>query len=117
MGTDVVLPPPRDCVCSSIGESMKEKTIIVRNVSAKKWGFPPQDLEFGKRLKKILKNRHITQAKLCELTGFSRTMMYKWTNGQAIMRVHTFAILVDALNLTISDISYLFEPFWEDDEE
>lgn len=44
-------------------------------------------------------------------------MMYKWTNGQAIMRVHTFAILVDALDLTINDISYLFEPFWEDDEE
>ena len=96
---------------------MEEKKIIVRNISAKKWGFPPQDLEFGRRLKKVLKNRHVTQAQLCQLTGFSKTMMYKWTNGQAIMRVHTFAILVDALGLTIGDISYLFEPFWEDADD
>lgn len=89
---------------------------IIRNKAAKQFGMNPQYIDFGERLKKVLKDHRLSQKSLCQITGLSKTMVYKWTNGIAIMKVHTFAIIVDALGLTAMEIAYLLEAFWEDDD-
>ena len=94
---------------------MKEFKII-RNKAAKRNEIIPEGREFGKRLKEILKDRHMTQKRLCEITHFSDTMMCRWINGYAIMRLNTFAVLTDALGLTAMEIAYLLEAFWEDED-
>lgn len=87
----------------------------IKNKASKQFQKNPQYIEFGKRLKKVLKDHNITQKRLCQITGLSITMVGKWVGGLAIMKVHTFATIVDALGLTAMEIAYLLEVFWEDD--
>lgn len=95
---------------------MDGKKVIIMNKASKQFEFPPQDIEFGRRLKKICKDHHITQTDLCNITGLSKTMIYRWTNGGAVMKVHSFGIIVDALGLTAREVAYLLEAFWEEDK-
>lgn len=89
---------------------------VIRNKASKQCRKNPQYIEFGKRLKTVLKDHHVTQKRLCQITGLSITMVGKWVGGLAIMKVHTFATIVDALGLTAMEIAYLLEAFWEDDD-
>lgn len=89
----------------------------IKNKASKQFPKNPRYIEFGKRFKKVLKDHHITQKRLCQITGLSITMVGKWVGGIAIMKVHTFATIVDALGLTAMEIAYLLEAFWEDADD
>ena len=76
----------------------------------------PKDIEFGKRLKVLLKKRELTQLDACQVTGLSTTTMHFYATGRRQMRVGRFAELVNKLSLTIAEVGYLLEAYWGEDD-
>ena len=76
----------------------------------------PKDIEFGTRLKVLLKKRELTQLDACQVTGLSTTTMHFYTTGRRQMRVGRFAELVNKLSLTIAEVGYLLEAYWGEDD-
>lgn len=75
----------------------------------------PKDIEFGKRLKVLLKKRELTQLDASKVVGYSTTTMHFYATGRRQMRVGRFADLVDKLSLTQREVAYLLEAYWGED--
>lgn len=77
----------------------------------------PEDVEFGKRLKTLIKKKGLTQANANIVLGWSRTLIYYYTRGRKQIRIGRFAELVDKLSLTQREVAYLLEAYWEDEND
>lgn len=77
----------------------------------------PKDIEFGTRLKVLLKKRELTQLDACQVVGISATTMHFYTTGRRQMRVGRFAEFVDKLSLTQGEVAYLLEAYWGEDDD
>lgn len=86
------------------------------NIKRSKNKKEPKDIEFGTRLKVLLKKRELTQLDACEVTGFSTTTMHFYATGRRQMRIGRFAELVDKLSLTQSEVAYLLEAYWGEED-
>lgn len=93
---------------------MEAKTFTVTNAKRIK---RPVDIEFGKRLKEVLKKKRLTQREANALLGWSRLLMYYYTSGRKQIRIGRFAELVDKLSMTQGEVAYLLEPYWEDEDD
>ena len=76
---------------------------------------PPNKSEFGIRLEKLMRKRNISQTDLAMMIGYSKPALHHWLYGLCEMRISTFAQIVDALQLSATEIAYLLEVFWEDE--
>ena len=76
---------------------------------------PPNKPEFGIRLEKMMRKRDISQTDLATMIGYSKPALHHWLYGLCEMRISTFALIVDALQLSATEIASLLEVFWEDD--
>lgn len=72
--------------------------------------------EFGRRFEKLLDKRGISTSKLSRMIGYSQPAIHHWKSGLCEMRISVFASVVDALQLSASEIAYLLEVFWEGDD-
>lgn len=59
---------------------------------------------FGKRVKELRKQNHLTQEKLAELIGIDIRNLIKIENGQTFPRVQTLENLVEVLNIAPYEI-------------
>ena len=73
--------------------------------------------EFGIRLEKLIRKRNIRNRDCSRQIGYSEPAIHHWIYGLCEMRVSTFANVVYVLQLSATEIAYLLEPFWEDDDE
>ena len=71
--------------------------------------------EFGKRLDKLMRKRGVSKSELSKMIGYSQPAIHHWIAGMCEMRISVFAGVVDALELSTSEIAYLMEVFWEGD--
>lgn len=78
---------------------------------------PKNKTEFGIRLQNLLRKRGLSQTVVANMLGYSEPALHHWLYGLCEMRVSTFAILVDALQLTSKEIGYLLEPYWEEEND
>ena len=76
-----------------------------------------QDQEFGKRLREVIKNRHMTLKDFCGSISLSRNAFYNYTSGRRQMRLNLFAKVTDALAMTPMEVAYLLEAYWEEEDE
>lgn len=77
----------------------------------------PNKPEFGIRLENMLRKRNISQTDLSKMIGYSKPAIHHWLYGNCEMRISVFAKIVDALQLSATDIGYLLEPYWEENNE
>lgn len=77
----------------------------------------PINEEFGRRLKEVFKKHGMSLRSVCEATGLSKTLMNFWANGYKTIRISAFAQIADKVSLTTSEIVYLLEPYWEDEDD
>lgn len=76
----------------------------------------PNKTEFGIRLEKLMMKRKVSQSDLARIIGYSKPAMHHWLYGVCEMRLSVFAKIVDALQLSATEIASLLEVFWEDDD-
>ena len=72
--------------------------------------------KFGIQMEKVLQKRNISQTDLSRMLGYSKPAIHHWLYGLCEMRISTFAEIVDALQLSATEIANLLEVFWEDDD-
>lgn len=77
----------------------------------------PINAEFGRRLKEVFEKHGVSQKGVCRITGLSNTLMHFWANGYKTIRISAFAQIADKVSLTTSEIVYLLEPYWEDEDD
>lgn len=82
------------------------------NIKRSKDKKEPKDVDFGERLKVLLKKRNLKQIDACKVLGMSTTTIHFYTTGRRQMRVGRFAELVDKLSLTQGEVAYLLEAYW-----
>ena len=75
---------------------------------------PANKTEFGMRLEKLIRKRNISQTELSVMMGYSKPAIHHWLYGVCEMRVSTFAQVVDALQLSATEIAYLLEVYWNE---
>ena len=78
---------------------------------------PRNKTEFGIRLESLIRKRNLSQTDVAEMIGYSNPAVHHWLYGLCEMRISTFAIIVDALQLTSKEIGYLLEPYWEEEND
>ena len=78
---------------------------------------PKNKTEFGSRLEKLIRKRNISNRDFSRKIGYSEPAIHHWIYGLCEMRISTFANVVDVLQLSASEIAYLLEPFWENEDE
>lgn len=78
---------------------------------------PINKTEFGSRLEKLIRKRNISNRDFSRKIGYSEPAIHHWIYGLCEMRISTFANVVDVLQLSATEIAYLLEPFWEDEDE
>ena len=78
---------------------------------------PVDKTEFGIRLEKLIRKRNIRNREFARQIGYSEPAIHHWIYGLCEMRISTFANVVDVLQLSASEIAYLLEPFWENEDE
>ena len=57
---------------------------------------------FGEILRNERKKQGISKAKLAEMTGFTRRVIYYWENGQHDISLKNAEIVANALGITIT---------------
>ena len=82
------------------------------NIKRSKDKKEPKDVDFGERLKVLLKKRNLKQIDACKVLGMSTTTIHFYATGRRQMRVGRFAELVDKLSLTQGEVAYLLEAYW-----
>ena len=75
---------------------------------------PAKKSDFGMRLEKLIRKRNISQTELSVMIGYSKPAIHHWLYGVCEMRVSTFAQVVDALQLSATEIAYLLEVYWNE---
>lgn len=60
--------------------------------------------EFSKKLRKVMKSRHINQRELSELTGISRQAINRYLNGERIPDIRIIFRIMDALECEPNDL-------------
>lgn len=60
--------------------------------------------EFGKKIKEIRKNKHITQKKLSELTGIAEITIRQYEAGKYAPKFDKVRLIAKALNVTIDTL-------------
>ncbi len=63
---------------------------------------------FGKKLKQIRKSKNLTQAQLAEISGINEKHISKIETGVYFPTYHTLIKILNALNLKIEDIEFVF---------
>lgn len=59
---------------------------------------------FGKRIKELRKEKHMTQEHLAELIGIDTRNLIKIENGETFPRIQTFEKLLEHLDVTAYDV-------------
>ena len=56
------------------------------------------------KLKYYLDKRHMTQTRLCDIVGVSRTTMHNWLYDGNTPKVHMAIIVAEALDVVVEDV-------------
>lgn len=62
------------------------------------------EMDIGERLKRVRKQRGLTQAKLAELSGVTTTMISNMENGKSMVGVYTLLDILKVLQVGIEEI-------------
>lgn len=63
--------------------------------------------EFGRRLKKMMRRKHISQDELTERTGITQCMISRYMNGRSIPTFINVDKIARALNCSVDDLRYI----------
>lgn len=63
--------------------------------------------EFGRRLKKLMFRKHITQKELTERTGITQCMISRYINGRSIPTFINVDKIARALDCSVDDLRYI----------
>jgi len=78
-------------------------------------GNDPLDKECGRRIIELIRKRGLKHKDAVKILGWTTTTLYSYTSGRKRLRINRFAQLVDGLQLKQSEVVYLLEVYWEDD--
>lgn len=60
-------------------------------------------------LKKLLKEKHITQARLSKALGVHQTLISQWCHGKSKPNIYQVSAMAKYLNVSMEDIVNCFE--------
>lgn len=60
--------------------------------------------QFGRNFKRIMKEKHMTQLELEEISGIAHTSMTNWTSGGRTCFADTLAILAKVLDVSADEL-------------
>lgn len=60
--------------------------------------------EFGRRLRRVMFLKSITQDELSDMTGITRVMINRYVNGKSIPSLYTVDRLAEALNCSVDEL-------------
>lgn len=62
-------------------------------------------MEFSENLKQLLKDRNMNQARLCEITGISSSLISNYTTGKKSPAIPNAVLIADAFDVSLDTLA------------